>query len=74
MYEGGGNRYSLFIMNPARVHFPKGKDITVDGRRICLTSDKGYNQAVWKANGLIYTLVTSEQFERLTEIAAAPRG
>lgn len=71
MYEKEGRRYSLFVMDQAGVHFPKGKDLALDGHRICLSSYKGYNLAVWEAHGLLYSLVADQAPEQLVEIAAA---
>lgn len=71
MYEKEGRRYSLFVMDQAGVHFPKGKDLALDGHRLCLSSYKGYNLAVWEAHGLLYSLVADQSPEQLAEIAAA---
>ncbi len=71
MYEKEGKRFSLFVMDQTGVHFPRGKDLTLGGHRLCLTSYKGYNLAVWEARGLLYSLVADQPPEQLTEIAAA---
>lgn len=71
MYEKEGRRYSLFVMDQTGVHFPKGKDFALNGHRLCLSSYKGYNLAVWEAHGLLYSLVADQSPEHLAEIAAA---
>jgi anti-sigma factor RsiW len=71
MYEKEGRRYSLFVMDQSGVHFPRGKDLALDGHRIYLSSYKGYNLAVWEAYGLLYSLVADQPPEHLAQIAAA---
>ncbi len=68
-YQRGDDRFSLFVMDPAGLRLPAGKDVTVGGRRICITSRKGYSLALWEADGLIYALVAGENPDRLVEIA-----
>ena len=70
MYEGPQIRHSLFIMGRAGVHLPTAEEVTLMGRRVCLTRYKGYNLAVWETEGVVYALVGACPRVELKEIAA----
>lgn len=58
LYEGDRTTpHSLFMIGRSGVHLPRADEVTLEGRRVCLTRYKGYALAVWEAGGIVYALV-----------------
>lgn len=66
-YERGGEKLSLFVMNPSGLDLPDMGRGDSNAIKFVTESLKGYNVLCWKRNGLLYALVGKGGLEALVD-------
>ncbi|HWV37744.1 MAG TPA: zf-HC2 domain-containing protein [Vulgatibacter sp.] len=56
--ENPGKRMTLLVFPGGDVHFPDGHKRHVGGQDVVLANERGYNVALWRKQGIVYSLVS----------------
>jgi anti-sigma factor RsiW len=68
-YDRGGERLSLFVMNPSGFTEPDRGRVNSNERRFVADSRKGYKTLCWERSGVVFALVGREELEALVKSA-----
>jgi anti-sigma factor (TIGR02949 family) len=66
-FSAGDERYSLFIIDDPRLEPTGAKCRWLQERKVCFDERSGYTVLVWRARGLVYSLVGESPAQKLIE-------